>query len=87
MTSKSFTNMVCQIAHFLGGYAATLTVFIVSPSHWLPVSLVGVLTWAGVKEFWFDPKHEGAPIVWSGIEDFSFYCIGLVIGVLFCLYH
>jgi hypothetical protein len=49
-------------------------------SHWCPslrwygYSLAVLFTAA--KEFWWDPKYEGAPIRWSGVTDFGGYCIG-----------
>lgn len=81
MNTQKFINMVCAVAHFLGGYAGVLTLAVFGRPHWALSSTLGVISWAAVKEFWFDPRHEGAPIFWSGVVDFSWYMAGMFAGL------
>lgn len=84
MTDNQLDNIFFQIGHFLGGYAAVLTLFVCHVQHWLLISIMGVTLWASVKEFYWDPRHEDPEVRGSDLEDFIFYIVGLIVGVGLC---
>jgi len=85
MTDAQLQNIFDQIGHFLGAYAAVLTLFIFHTPHWMPIALVLVTLWAGVKEFWYDEHYEDAAVRGSSLLDFTFYMVGLAAGIAVCL--
>lgn len=84
MSDPSF-NTVAQIAHVAVAYAVVLSLLLVlgpGSLYWLiPVS-VGA---AAIKEFWYDEKYESASVRGSSLEDFLWYCVGIIgaIGFFF----
>jgi hypothetical protein len=77
-------NAIAQNAHWLGaGFAVLASVLLFGPHiEWWAVG--AMLAFASVKEFWFDPKFEGAPFI-ENLQDWAFYLVGLgvAIGLLF----
>ena len=49
-------------------------------SWYLALVTLGVAA-AGVKEFWYDKNYENAATRGSDFEDFSFYCLGIIIAI------
>jgi len=90
--SKVFNNMCAQFAHF--GMAATIvfTGALTFHAHFIFV-ICGLLAWATVKEFWFDPHFEtggegsGAKHGGPDIEDFCFYIFGAAFALVILLLH
>lgn len=85
MTDVQLQDIFDQIGHFLGAYAAVLTLFVFHVPHWAWVSAIGITLWAGVKEFWYDEKYEDPTVRGSSLEDFLFYMLGLLVGLSVCL--
>jgi hypothetical protein len=81
MTDKQLSNIFFQLGHFLGGYAAVVTLALFHVHHWLLVSIVGVTGWAAFKEFYIDKKYEDPTMRGSDLEDFIFYIVGLAAGI------
>ena len=84
MTDAQLQNIFDQIGHFLGAYAAVLTLFVFHVHYWLYISAIGVTTWAIIKEFWYDENYEDPTVRGSSATDFTFYMIGLAIGIIVC---
>jgi ABC-type dipeptide/oligopeptide/nickel transport system permease component len=82
MTDQAFANMAAQIAHALAGYAAVLTLVLLGVPHAVVVACVIVTLYALVKEFWWDYKYEDAVTRGSSLEDFVFYIVGLILGII-----
>jgi hypothetical protein len=81
LNDQRLDNIFSQIGHFLGAYAAVLTLVLFNVHYWLLISLIGVTAWASFKEFYIDAKYEDPAIRGSDMEDFLFYMLGLVVGI------
>jgi len=79
--NAAFFNQVSQYAHFFAAATVYLTIGRFS-HHWalymLPVG-IGLAAW---KEFWWDSHKENAATRGSDLEDFSFYMLGILFGML-----
>jgi hypothetical protein len=82
MTDQAFANIVAQIAHTLAGYAAIVTLILLGVPHAVVIASVSVTLYALVKEFWWDYKYEDAVTRGSSVEDFVFYIVGLILGIV-----
>jgi hypothetical protein len=84
----AFFNEVSQFAHtgiaglvylVIGHVAQTMGLF----HWWWFATLAGVgVALAGWKEGYWDPRHENAATRGSGLQDFSFYILGIGIAVV-----
>jgi len=74
---------LAQVGHTLGGYGLILTAWrFGGPSAAEVAFSLGVLA-AGIKEFWYDLRYElPKQSLADSIEDFAFYLIGGVIGLM-----
>jgi hypothetical protein len=84
MTDAQLDNVFFQAGHALGGYVVPTTLALFHVHHWLIISIVGVMLSAAVKEFYIDQNYEDAATRGSNLEDFSFYIVGLAIGIFVC---
>lgn len=79
-------NQLAQAAHAFAAYSIIFTIG-EKIGHWEAFAAMGLLVVYGLgKEFWYDIKYERAEVSggWSGgLEDFSFYMIGGLIGLVF----
>jgi hypothetical protein len=75
-----FADISYQLCHFLLAYSTMLTATHYHGSNWL--TAVEVTAFAAVKEFYYDPKYEGASLAESGLLDFSFYELGIAVAWL-----
>jgi multisubunit Na+/H+ antiporter MnhB subunit len=76
-------DVLAQIGHSLAGYALMLTVAYFSNTSflWLGIFASALTTYAAIKEFWYDANYEiPKQTNLDNITDFSFYCVGLVVG-------
>lgn len=71
----SLTTRALELHAFIVFTALSLWGHYVPSLRWYGYAAAGVF--AAWKEFWFDPKYEGAAIRWSGVIDFAGYCAGL----------
>lgn len=75
-------NMVSQNAHWEAGLAWVWgAILLVGPQAMWWAFGIGIVA-AGVKEFWYDEKYETIEVRGSSLEDFTFYCVGLVGAVV-----
>jgi hypothetical protein len=81
VTTDQFDNLVAQIAHASAAYAITITFYVFGISIFYPIPIV--IAFAAVKEFWWDIRYETegeSGGVVGGVEDFTFYVVGLAIA-------
>ena len=77
MTNPEF---IAQAAHALTGYGVALTAAYFGWSLWLAAALF--VAYAALKEFWFDLNFETPKqTIWDSMLDFTFYLVGLAIGL------
>ena len=87
-------NVLAQIAHVLGGFAIVLTVAYCVRAHRpralafaVGVAAIGVIAYAAVKEFWYDPNYEDPPQTTAdNVIDFVSYVVGAAIGAAFAVW-
>lgn len=77
------------MAHWSFAAFLALACHLLFPAQFHLFLVVGVVA-AAVKEFWYDLRYEtddaaGSGGVTGSIEDFSFYCLGLLIAVILTL--
>ena len=78
------SNFLAQSAHTLSGIVFVL-LSLIYESIW-PFILFWI--YMLVKEIFIDPKTEGEPFFWDGIEDCGFALLGTVLGcVLIIIKH
>ncbi len=73
-------NFVSQTAHVLAGMLGVLGPIAIWHISFIP-GTVGVLSFAVVKEFWFDVHFEDAETsggLGGDIQDFGFYLAGIL---------
>lgn len=73
-------EVAAQFAHFF------TAAFLVSQVgrfglKWLLISAATMVTFAAVKEFWYDVKHENPLVRGSSPLDFAMYCAGTALAV------
>jgi hypothetical protein len=74
------TFLLAQDAHFAWGLAISLFIRMMHfPLYYLIGTLIAILV---LKEGVFDTIVEGNPLIWSGLIDFIFYCLGALIGFI-----
>lgn len=76
-----FNDISYQMNHFLLALSFSV-LWVLRWHHSLLVAGISVTAFATFKEFWWDLKFEGASVVGSGLLDFSFYELGLLVAVL-----
>ena len=81
MISDSDFNFVSQNAHVLGGIVAMLIPNLFWGPHYFLYITVAMVIFA-TKEFWYDFKYETPEVRGSSLEDFLFYCVGILTGNL-----
>jgi hypothetical protein len=77
-------NELAQAAHALAGYGLILTAARIGHVAIIVVCLL-LVVYAAIKEFWFDMRYERPEVSGGfkgGVEDFSFYMIGMVVGLI-----
>jgi len=78
-------NGLAQAAHAFAAYSIVLTAAYKFGYRVMIVIALLLVAFAIVKEFWFDLKYERPEVSggWSGgVEDFSFYVIGVCVALL-----
>jgi hypothetical protein len=76
-----FAQIAYQLTHFLLGYSFTLTMAIKHPHHAILLSGLLLNAYGIPKEFWWDPKTEGASLA-GGALDLALYDVGYLVAWL-----
>lgn len=78
---KTF-NMVSQNAHWLTGMSYAFFFMVIGHPHLLLYAIPFYILLTAWKEFWYDYKYETSEIRGSSLEDFIFYQIGWIGGLI-----
>ena len=73
---------VGQTTHVLAGLLVILGPIALFGARFWYVWALALVLFASVKEFWYDENYETADERGSNLEDFGFYMVGLVVGIL-----
>jgi len=76
-------NLVSQNAHWLFGSWSTLSLVYLFGVKSLYYSIPIIIVCVGIKEFWYDQYYEDAITRGSNVLDFSMYCAGIVLTLIF----
>ena len=88
--NPTFFDQVAQIAHFFTTYGITFTFGVFGGWKWLLAAFIGSMIYAGVHEFWWDPREENAATRGSDLQDFCFLTAGALVGscaAIFAIKH
>jgi hypothetical protein len=86
-----FFNEVSQFAHAGVSGLIYLSIAYIAERHslfhwrWYGILIAAGIALAAFKEGWYDPRYENAATRGSGLEDFAFYMVGIVIAVVVIL--
>ena len=80
--SIGFYNLMGSLAHvFFGAWITLACVYMFGPKslYWtLPL----LVTYAAIKEFWWDENYETADERWNGFYDFGTYISGGILTLI-----
>ena len=68
-------NFLAQEVHFVIGVLFVISAVAFHYPWWYGAIAIFIISL--LKESIFDPIVEGAPFLWDGAEDFSFYLVGI----------
>jgi len=82
VVDPKFFNFVAQVAHFFATYGIVLTFG--KFWHWTGIAVAAPLcvAYAGLHEFWYDPRYENPVTRGSDLEDFVFLIAGVAVAVV-----
>jgi hypothetical protein len=82
MITDELFDEIAQNSHWAGGLAFVWgSVCLIGPGA-LWYSVLAGMAIAAAKEFWYDEKYETTEVRGSSLEDFTYYCVGLIGGAL-----
>jgi hypothetical protein len=82
MIDNETFDKVAQNSHWAGGLALIYgSIALFGPDYLIHFTLFGV-TYAAVKEFWWDYHYESTEVRGSSAEDFAYYCVGLAVALV-----
>lgn len=73
------SNFLAQEVHFVIGVLFVIASVAFNYPWWYGAILIFIVSL--VKETTFDQIIEKAPFFWDGAEDFSFYLVGIAVGI------
>lgn len=79
-------DVTAQNAHWLAGALAVVAIGVLAGKCSTVYTFVVGMALAAIKEFVWDQLMESDCDRGSNLEDFGFYCLGLVVGVLVNLF-
>lgn len=80
--SATLYDQIGQVAHTLAGILVVLGPNALFGSRFMWAWVLALIIFAAVKEFWYDVNYESSDERGNGWEDFGFYIIGEVIGLV-----